>query len=207
MSGNASSVHLSEAVALAQRSDVAIVVLGLCGDNYNGGPPKEDPTCFAIDEAEGTDRTSLALPGAQLPLLKRVVATGTPVVLVVINAGPVDLSWAKKNVLSILSAGYGGQYTGQAVADALFGTYNPGGALSFSWFAERFAKLAPYMSMEMRPNATSGSPGRTHRFFDAEKCGPECLSWPFVSVQKRSAWAADCCRDFDSTVSANRAMV
>ena len=78
---------------------------------------------------------------------------------------------------------YGGQYTGQAVADALFGTYNPGGALSFSWFAERFAKLAPYMSMEMRPNATSGSPGRTHRFFDAEECGPECLSWPFVSAE------------------------
>ena len=95
-----SARHIAEAVALAKRSDVAVVGLGLCGDNYGlnsgrkiGDPEGEDTTCFAIQETETTDRLSLALPGLQLPLLKAIVATGTPVVLFVINAGPVDLTW------------------------------------------------------------------------------------------------------------------
>jgi hypothetical protein len=63
--------------------------------------------CLTIQETETTDRLDLRLPGWQLPLLKAVAATGTPVVLFVINAGPVDLSWAKAdpNVAAIVSAG------------------------------------------------------------------------------------------------------
>jgi hypothetical protein len=125
-----SAQYIAEAVALAKRSDIAIVGLGLCGDNCMhanprqpllhplgvhtakpghclschadglntgrkvGDPEGEDTTCFTIQETETTDRRSLALPGLQLPLLKAIVGTGTPVVLFVINAGPVDLSWS-----------------------------------------------------------------------------------------------------------------
>jgi hypothetical protein len=53
------------------------------------------PRRAVIQETETTDRRSLALPGWQLPLLQAVVASGTPVVLFVMNAGPVDLAWAK----------------------------------------------------------------------------------------------------------------
>ena len=123
--------HIDAAVTLAKNSDIVVIGLGLCGDNYglNGGrklgdPEGEDKTCFTIQETETTDRLSLGLPGLQLPLLKAVVATGTPVVLFVINAGPVDLSWAKSNVAAIVSAGYGGEYGGQGIADVLTGTYN-----------------------------------------------------------------------------------
>ena len=108
---------------------------------------------------------------------------------------------AKDNVAAIISAGYGGQVGGQGIADVITGRYNPGstparlscsapctlslcvlthagGALSYTWHTEHFAKLTPYDSMEMRPNGTNGSPGRTHRYLDVEAC-PDCLSWPF----------------------------
>ena len=177
--------HIDAAVALAKKSDVAVLGLGLCGDNYglNGGrklgdPEGEDITCFTIEETETTDRLSLELPGLQMRLLQAVVATGTPVVVFVINAGPVDLSWAKENVAAIVSAGYGGEYGGQGIADVLTGAYNPGGALTYTLHTEEFARKQPYDSMEMRPNKTTGAPGRGYRFLDTEGC-PGCLSWPF----------------------------
>ena len=58
----------------------------------------------------------------------------------------------------------------------LTGAYNPGGALAYTLHTQKFASITPYDSMEMRPNKTSGSPGRTYRFL--EGC-PGCLSWPF----------------------------
>ena len=79
-----------------------------------------------------------------MPLLKAVVATGTPVILFIINAGPVDLSWAKSNVAAMVSAGYGGEYGGQGIADVLTGQYNPGAALSYSLYTERHATATPY---------------------------------------------------------------
>ena len=81
----------------------------------------------------------------QLTLLKAVVATGVPVVLFVINAGPVDLSWAKENVAAIISAGYGGEQGGQGIADVLTGAYNPGGALAYTLHTQAFATKTPYI--------------------------------------------------------------
>lgn len=173
--------NIHKAVALAKRSDVAIVGLGLCGDNYWGGGKNEDPTCVEIQETETTDRLSLALPGWQLPLLKAVAATGVPVVLFMINAGPVDLTWAKEHIDAIVSVGYNGEYGGQAIADVLTGAYNPGGALSYTLHTQTFADRTPYDSMEMRPNTTSGSPGRTHRFLETSGPAgcPDCIGWSF----------------------------
>ena len=135
--------HIAEAVEAAAWADVAVVGLGLCGDNYvggnsstSGGPAKQDSTCYFEQETETTDRLSLRLPGWQLPLLQAVAASGTPVVLFVINAGPVDLSWAKEHVDAIVSAGYGGEYGGQALADVLTGAYNPGGALPYTAYTQ-----------------------------------------------------------------------
>ena len=109
--------EIDKAVSQAKQADVAIVVLG-------GG----QRTC-----GENKSRSSLDLPGRQLDLLKAVVATGKPVVLVLINGRPLSINWADKFVPAILEAWYPGSKGGIAVADILFGDYNPGGKLTVTF--------------------------------------------------------------------------
>lgn len=108
---------IDKAVENALKSDVAVVVLG-------GG----QRTC-----GENKSRTSLELPGRQLQLLQAVQATGKPVVLVLINGRPLSVNWADKFVPAILEAWYPGSKGGIAVADVLFGDYNPGGKLTVTF--------------------------------------------------------------------------
>ena len=82
---------------------------------------------------EAASRSSLELPGRQLELLQAVVATGTPVVLLVMNGRPLDLRWAAENVPAILDIWYPGTQGGAAVANLLFGDVSPGGKLPFTW--------------------------------------------------------------------------
>ena len=105
------------AVENALKSDVAVVVLG-------GG----QRTC-----GENKSRTSLELPGRQLQLLQAVQATGKPVILVLINGRPLSVNWADKFVPAILEAWYPGSKGGIAIADVLFGDYNPGGKLTVTF--------------------------------------------------------------------------
>ena len=109
--------ELDRAATNARQADVAIVVLG-------GG----QRTC-----GENKSRTSLELPGRQLKLLQAVQATGKPVVLVLINGRPLSVNWADKFVPAILEAWYPGSKGGTAVADILFGDYNPGGKLTVTF--------------------------------------------------------------------------
>ncbi|QHT57191.1 beta-glucosidase BglX [Cellulomonas sp. H30R-01] len=109
--------ELARAVKVARSSDVAVVVVG----EWQG----------MIGEA--ASRSSLELPGRQLELLQAVVATGTPVVLLVMNGRPLDLRWAAQHVPAILDVWYPGTQGGAAVADLLLGDVAPGGKLPFSW--------------------------------------------------------------------------
>ena len=109
--------EIDRAAANARQADVAVVVLG-------GG----QRTC-----GENKSRTSLELPGRQLKLLQAVQATGKPVVLVLINGRPLSVNWADKFVPAILEAWYPGSKGGTAVADILFGDYNPGGKLTVTF--------------------------------------------------------------------------
>lgn len=109
--------EIDKAVSQAKQADVTVVVLG-------GG----QRTC-----GENKSRSSLDLPGRQLDLLKAVVATGKPVVLVLINGRPLSINWADKFVPAILEAWYPGSKGGIAVADILFGDYNPGGKLTVTF--------------------------------------------------------------------------
>ena len=111
------AAELARAVSLAHASDIAVVVLGEW-QNMIG---------------EAASRSSLELPGGQLALLQAVVATGTHVVLLVMNGRPLDLRWAAENVPAILDIWYPGTQGGAAVADLLFGDVAPGGKLPFSW--------------------------------------------------------------------------
>ena len=110
-------MDIDKAVENALKSDVAVVVLG-------GG----QRTC-----GENKSRTSLELPDRQLQLLQAVQATGKPVVLVLINGRPLSVNWADKFVPAILEAWYPGSKGGIAVADVLFGDYNPGGKLTVTF--------------------------------------------------------------------------
>ena len=78
-------------------------------------------------------RTSLDLPGRQLQLLQAIQATGKPVVLILINGRPLSINWADKFVPAILEAWYPGSKGGTALADILFGDYNPGGKLTVTF--------------------------------------------------------------------------
>ena len=109
--------EIDRATANARQADVAVVVLG-------GG----QRTC-----GENKSRTSLELPGHQLKLLQAVQATGKPVILILINGRPLSVNWADKFVPAILEAWYPGSKGGTAVADILFGDYNPGGKLTVTF--------------------------------------------------------------------------
>lgn len=103
----------AEALALAERSDVIVAAMG----------EKWDMT------GEAASRTSLDLPGNQKALLEQLVATGKPVILVMLSGRPNTITWADENVDAILHAWYPGTQGGHAVADVLFGDYNPSGKL------------------------------------------------------------------------------
>jgi beta-glucosidase len=111
------AAELERAVTLARDADVAVLVLGEW-QNMIG---------------EAASRSSLELPGEQLALLQAVAATGTPIVLLVMNGRPLDLRWAAENVPAILDIWYPGTQGGAAAADLLFGDVAPGGKLPFSW--------------------------------------------------------------------------
>ena len=108
---------IEKAVAAAKNVDVIIAVLG------------EDEKTVG----ESLSRTSLDLPGRQEQLLQALYATGKPVVLVLITGQPLTINWADRYVPSVLEAGFPGPSGGKAIAETLFGDYNPGGRLSMTW--------------------------------------------------------------------------
>ena len=109
--------QMDEAIVAAEDCDVIIAVLG------------EDERCTG----ESRSRTDLSLPGRQQQLLEKLHATGKPVVLVLINGQPLTINWADRNIPSILEAWFPGQLGGEAIANTLFGVYNPGGRLSVTF--------------------------------------------------------------------------
>jgi beta-glucosidase len=108
---------IAEAVRSAAAADAAVLVLGESQDMIG----------------EAASRSSLDLPGEQLRLLEAVVATGTPVVLVVLSGRPLDVRWAVQNVPGILEVWYPGTRGGEAVARLLAGDVSPRGRLPFTW--------------------------------------------------------------------------
>jgi beta-glucosidase len=83
----------------------------------------------------GGDRTSILLPEVQTELLKELKATGKPVVLVLMSGSAVAVPWESENLNAIVEAWYGGEFAGNAIADALFGDYNPSGHLPVTFYA------------------------------------------------------------------------
>lgn len=108
---------IDKAVKAAQESDVAIVVLG--------GSEKTVREYYS--------RSNLDLAGYQEALLKAVYATGKPVILLLIDGRAVSINWANKYIPGIIQASFPGEFTGTALAEVLFGDYNPGGKLAVTY--------------------------------------------------------------------------
>jgi len=126
--------EIAKAVDAAKKSDVAVVVLG------------DSPTTVG----ETASRTSLDLPGRQLELVQAVYATGKPVVVVMINGRPMSINWVNKYVPGIIQTWFPGAQGGTAIADVLFGDYNPGGKLTVT-FPKTVGQI-PY-NFPSKPNA------------------------------------------------------
>ena len=140
--------EIQKAVELARRSDVAVLALGEL-QNMSG---------------EAASRATLDLPGRQEQLLEAVVATGKPVVLMLIAGRPLDLSWASQHVPAILDAWYPGAQGGNAVADLLFGDANPGGKLPFSW-PRSVGQIPIYYAHNLTQDPET-RPGFSSRYWD-----------------------------------------
>lgn len=142
---------MKEAVETANKADAVVLVLGL-NERLEGEEMKVEADGF-----EGGDRTSLNLPANQEELMKALVATGKPVILVLINGSALSINWANDNVPAILTAGYPGQQGGNAIADVLFGDYNPAGRLPVTYY-KSVDQLPAFENYDMK--------GRTYRYFD-----------------------------------------
>jgi beta-glucosidase len=121
-----------EAIKAAQSADVALLVVG----GKSGMLP--DCTC-----GELRDRVELGLPGIQEDLVKEISETGTPVVVILVNGRPYTLGWIAEKAAAVIEAWMPGEEGGRAVADVLFGDYNPGGKLPIS-FPDKTGQIPVY---------------------------------------------------------------
>ena len=108
---------LDEAVTAAAKSDVVVAVLGEAADM----------------SGESSSRGDISIPESQENLLKALVQTGKPIVLVLFNGRPLILNWENQHLSAILDTWFGGTEAGNAIADVLFGNYNPSGKLSMTF--------------------------------------------------------------------------
>jgi beta-glucosidase len=148
---------VEKAVAAAIEADVTVLVLGL-SQRLEG---EEMP--IKIDGFSGGDRTNLNLPAMQEHLLDAVTATGKPVIVVLANGGALSVIRAQDKASAILLAGYGGQQGGNAVADVLFGDYNPAGRLPVTYY-KSVDQIPAFENYDMK--------GKTYRFFIQEPLYP-----------------------------------
>jgi beta-glucosidase len=148
---------VESAVAAAADADAVILVLGL-------SPRLEgEEMSVNIDGFKGGDRTSLNLPAMQEELLSAVVSTGKPVIVVLMNGGPVSSLRAEEKAAAVILAGYPGVEGGDAVADVIFGDYNPAGRLPVTYYSSA-DQLPPFEDYDMAD--------RTYRYFKGKPLYP-----------------------------------
>jgi beta-glucosidase len=146
-----------QALVAARASDVVVLVMGLSPRLEGEEMPVNVPGF------KGGDRVDIGLPRPQEELMKAVAATGKPIVLVLLNGSAVAVNWAAEHVPAILTAWYPGQAAGLAIADVLFGNYNPAGRLPVTFYKST-KELPPFTNYNME--------GRTYRYFQGEPLFP-----------------------------------
>ena len=146
-----------EALDAARSADAVVLVLGL-SPRLEGEEMK-----VPVEGFQGGDRVSLDIPRVQQQLLESVIAVGKPTVLVLMNGSAVSVNWAHDHVPAIVEAWYPGEAGGSALADVLFGDYNPAGRLPVTFYKSA-NQLPPFTDYNMK--------GRTYRYFQGEALFP-----------------------------------
>jgi beta-glucosidase len=149
---------LSDAMAVAKGSDVAVVFVGLSSELEG-----EEMQGVSIPGFLGGDRTSLDLPEPQETLVKAAIATGRPVVVVLTSGSAVAVRSAAEGASAVLAAWYGGEEAGTAIAETLAGVNNPAGRLPVTFYRS-VDQLPPFTDYAMK--------GRTYRYFKGEALYP-----------------------------------
>jgi len=158
MPGEKSNEELkAEALEIAKKADIVIMCMGIT-------PRLEgEEMRVKIEGFLGGDRTRIDLPDIQQDLIKEIHATGKPVVLVLLNGSALAINWEKDNIPAIVETWYGGQEAGQALADVIFGYYNPGGRLPVTFY-KSVNDLPDFSDYKMA--------NRTYRYFTGEPLYP-----------------------------------
>ncbi|HHU51278.1 MAG TPA: glycoside hydrolase family 3 protein [Firmicutes bacterium] len=146
----------AEAIAAVERADVAIMCLGI-------SPELEGEEGAVANSDGGGDRLSLELPGMQEELLKAVAMVGKPVILALFNGSPLAINWAQEKIPAIIEAWYPGEEGGRALAEVIFGDYNPAGRLPVT-FVKSLDQLPAFTDYSMK--------GRTYRYMQEEPLYP-----------------------------------
>ncbi|HEX8149319.1 MAG TPA: glycoside hydrolase family 3 C-terminal domain-containing protein [Pyrinomonadaceae bacterium] len=146
-----------DALSKAREADAVVLVLGI-------NPSVEgEEMDVKLEGFRGGDRTDISLPKPQEELIRQVHALGKPVVLVLLGGSALAVNWADENVGAIVEAWYPGQEGGTALADVLFGDYNPAGRLPVTFYKSA-EQLPPFEDYRME--------GRTYRYFKGEPLYP-----------------------------------
>jgi len=140
----------AEAVAIAQTADVIVLCMGL-SPRIEG--EQMDVTLEGFNKG---DRTKLALPTVQQNLIKKIMALGKPVVLVLVNGSAVAINWETENIPAIVETWYGGQQAGTAIADVLTGKFNPSARLPVTFYTSE-KELPAFEDYNMKE--------RTYRYY------------------------------------------
>ncbi len=154
---NLDTSKMKTAVQIAEKSDVAVVVVGI-SPRLEG---EEMPV--HLEGFKGGDRTSLDLPAPYEKLLQTVANTGKPVVLVLTGGSALSVNWAQAHIPAIIMAWYPGEEGGNALADILFGKVNPSGKLPVTFY-HSVKDLPPFTDYFMK--------GRTYRYFGGKPLYP-----------------------------------
>lgn len=149
--------EMANAVEVAKQSDAVVVVAGI-SPHLEG-----EEMSIEIPGFSGGDRTSLDLPAYEETLIRALQATGKPIVLVLTNGSALAVNWANDKVGAIVDAWYPGQEGGNAVADVLFGDYNPAGRLPVTFYRS-VKDLPSFENYAMK--------GRTYRYFQGTPLYP-----------------------------------
>ncbi|MBN1482981.1 glycoside hydrolase family 3 protein [candidate division KSB1 bacterium] len=145
--------YKAEALAAVDAADAAVLCLGL-SPRLEGEEMRVE-----VEGFRGGDRLTLDLPKIQQDLMQAVVEKGKPTVLVLLNGSAVAVNWADANIPALLEAWYPGQAAGDAIADVLFGDYNPAGRLPVTFY-KSVDQLPPFEDYNMI--------GQTYRYFSDE---------------------------------------
>ena len=170
--GMQEELRTSKVVDRVKNADVIIFVGGISprleGEEMN----------IAIDGFKGGDRTNVEIPAVQRRYVQALKATGKPVIYILCTGSAIALNWENDNLDAILNAWYGGQEAGTAVADVLFGDYNPAGRLPVTF----------YKSVDQIPDFLDyGMKGRTYRYMTEKPLYPFGYGLSYTNFEYRNA--------------------